>query len=56
MIPSSARDFLMMQFKFKAIESIRTILEKTGIHSRKLAIETIEFPFKLTTQMEDELD
>jgi sugar phosphate isomerase/epimerase len=54
--PEAARALLMRQFQSAAGESIRTILRETGIPSRKLAIETIEFPLNLTLELADDLD
>ncbi len=56
MEPESVRGVVMRQFQSNARESIREILHKTGIPSRLLAIETIEFPFELTVEMAEELD
>jgi sugar phosphate isomerase/epimerase len=50
------RSFLLRQFQNNARESLITILNDTGIPSRKLAIETIEFPFDLTLELADDLD
>ena len=55
-IPEVARAVLMRQFQNGARESIQTILHETGIPSRQLAIETIEFPFELTLELAEELD
>jgi sugar phosphate isomerase/epimerase len=54
--PEAARALLMRQFQGAARESIRAILRETGIPSRKIAIETIEFPLNLTLELADELD
>lgn len=54
--PEAARALLLRQFQSGALESIRSILTATGIPSRKLAIETIEFPFELTLEMAEALD
>jgi sugar phosphate isomerase/epimerase len=54
--PDLARDYLMRQFQSGAYQSIKTILEETGIPSRQLAVETIEFPFELTLELAEELD
>lgn len=54
--PEAARGLLMRQFQNSAQESIRAILQATGISSRKLAIETIEFPFDLTLELAESLD
>ena len=55
-IPEIARTFLMRQFYIGAVESIKEILGQTGLPSRKLAVETIEFPFELTLELVQELD
>ncbi len=55
-ISELARSLIMRQFQSGARESIRTILEQTGLPSRKLAIETVEFPLDLTLELADELD
>ncbi len=55
-LPDLAKRFLLQQFQGQARESIRTILAETGIPSRQLAIETIEFPLDLTLELADELD
>jgi sugar phosphate isomerase/epimerase len=55
-LPELARELLLNQFQNGARESIRKILAETGIESRRLAIETIEFPFDLTLALAEELD
>lgn len=55
-ISELARSLLMRQFQAGARASIKTILEQTGIPSRRLAIETIEFPLDLTCELAEELD
>jgi len=55
-ISELARSLIMRQFQSSARESIRAILERTGMPSRKLAIETVEFPLDLTLELADELD
>lgn len=55
-ISETARGILLRQFQNGARESIRSILEQTGLPSRRLAIETIEFPLDLTLELADELD
>jgi sugar phosphate isomerase/epimerase len=55
-LPEFARGFLLRQFQGHAAASIRTILAETGLPSRQLAIETIEFPLDLTIELADELD
>jgi sugar phosphate isomerase/epimerase len=55
-IPEGPRALLLRQFQSAARESLRAILRQTGIPSRKLAIETIEFPLDLTLELAEELD
>lgn len=55
-LPEVARAVLMRQFQNGARQSILAILQQTGIPSRKLAVETIEFPFDLTLELAEELD
>ena len=51
-----ARAMILPLFQANAKQSIRQILQETGIPNRLLAIETIEFPFDLTVQIAEELD
>lgn len=55
-LPSEAKGLIIRQFQQMAVQSLKTILAETGIPSRKLAIETIEFPFDLTYEMAEGLD
>lgn len=55
-LPELARALILRQFQNAAHESIQTILRETGVPSRKLAIETIEFPFDLTLELADALN
>jgi sugar phosphate isomerase/epimerase len=55
-LPEAARTMILRQFQARAMDSLRAILVETGIPSRKLAIETIEFPFEMTLEMADALD
>jgi sugar phosphate isomerase/epimerase len=55
-ISEVARSLILRQFQDGARESIRTILAETGLPSRRLAIETIEFPLDLTLAMAEEFD
>lgn len=55
-IPETAKSLVLKQFQGNAISSIKMILEETGLSSRKLAIETIEFPLDLTLEIADLLD
>lgn len=55
-LPDLARSLILKQLQNGARESLKTILAETGIRTRQLAIETIEFPFDLTLELADELD
>ena len=55
-LPPLAKDLVLRQFQGGAISSIKLILDETGLPSRKLAIETIEFPIDLTLEMAELLD
>jgi sugar phosphate isomerase/epimerase len=55
-LPDLAKTFILRQFQQNARQSILTILRETGIPSRHLAIETVEFPFDLTLELAEEMD
>ena len=55
-LPDLAKGLILRQFKSNAVKSIQTVLAETGIPSRKLAIETVEFPFDLTLELAEQLD
>ncbi len=55
-LPELARTLLLQQFQSQARSSLKAILAETGIPSRKLAVETVEFPFDLTLQLAERLD
>jgi sugar phosphate isomerase/epimerase len=55
-LPDLAKMLILRQFQSRAEESLTTLLDETGIPSRKLAIETIEFPFDLTLELAENLD
>jgi sugar phosphate isomerase/epimerase len=55
-LPEAARAFILRLFQARARQSIGTVLAETGLPSRKLAIETIEFPFDLTVELAEDLD
>lgn len=55
-LPPMGKAMLLRQFQQGAMASLRTILEETGIPSRSLAIETVEFPLDLTLEMAEALD
>jgi sugar phosphate isomerase/epimerase len=55
-ISEMARMLILQQFQNGARESLKAILAETGIPSRQLAIETIEFPLDLMLELAEELD
>ncbi|MEW5869362.1 MAG: cobamide remodeling phosphodiesterase CbiR [Chloroflexota bacterium] len=55
-LPEAVRALLLGQFQARARQSIQAILQQTGLPSRQLAIETIEFPFDLTLELAEALD
>lgn len=55
-ISEMARRLILRQFQNGARESIKSILEQTNLPSRRLAIETIEFPLDLTLELAEEFD
>ena len=55
-ISELARSLILRQFQNGARESIKSIIDQTGLPSRKLAIESIEFPLDLTLELAEEFD
>lgn len=55
-LPDLAHTVILRQFQARARESLSAILAETGIPSRQLAIETVEFPFELTLELAEALD
>jgi sugar phosphate isomerase/epimerase len=55
-LPEIAKNVILAQFQSNARNSIETLLAETGLSSRKLAIETIEFPLERTLAIAEELD
>ncbi len=55
-VPAQARALLMRLFQQQAGRSIAEVLAATGLPSRRLAIETIEFPLELTLELAEKLD
>lgn len=55
-IPELAKSYILRQFQSAAKESLQSLLKETNLPSRKVAIETIEFPFELTLELADDLD
>ena len=55
-LPESGRMLILQLFQNGARESVKTILGETGIPSRQLAVETIEFPFDFLLALANEFD
>ncbi|HSR34956.1 MAG TPA: cobamide remodeling phosphodiesterase CbiR [Anaerolineae bacterium] len=55
-VPEYAKAFLLQQFQGHARESIGTLLAESGLPSRQVAIETVEFPLELTLELAEDLD
>ena len=55
-LPETAHGLLLRMFQANAARSIAAILAATRLPSRRLAIETIEFPFDLTLELANSLD
>ena len=55
-LPEPLQSVVLGVFLDNARQSIETILDETGIAPRRLAVETIEFPFELTLDLAEELD
>ncbi len=55
-LPDLAHNLILKQFQIQALASLKIILSETGLPSRRLAVETVEFPFNLTFEMANSLD
>lgn len=55
-LPEMGRMAILKQFQANAGASIQAILAETGLSSRRLALETIEFPFDLTYELAERFD
>ncbi|MEW6180504.1 MAG: cobamide remodeling phosphodiesterase CbiR [Chloroflexota bacterium] len=55
-LPPAGKGLILRQFQQNALQSIQEVLGQTGLPPRKLAVETIEFPFDLTLEMAERLD
>lgn len=50
------RALVMRLFQEQARRSVKTLLDHTGLPSRLLAVENVEFPFELTLELAEEFD
>jgi len=55
-LPEAGKALILRQFQANARQSIKALLAETGLPSRKLAVETIEFPFELMMELAEEQD
>lgn len=55
-LPEMAQSVVLRQLQAKAQQSLQEVLAETGIAPRRLAIETVEFPFELTLELAEALD
>ena len=55
-IAPEGRPLLLGFFVEQAAQSLHEIIEETGVPGRKIAIETVEFPFEMTLELAEELD
>lgn len=55
-LPAQAKGLLLRLFQQQAGRSLAAVLAQTGLPSRRLAIETIEFPLELTLELAEQLD
>jgi sugar phosphate isomerase/epimerase len=55
-LPDAVHAALLEQFQMSALDSVKRILAATAIPSRRLAIETIEFPLRRTLALAEMLD
>jgi sugar phosphate isomerase/epimerase len=55
-VPDAGKALLLRQFQAHAAESLHILLAESDLLSRRLAIETIEFPFDLTLELAERFD
>ncbi len=55
-VSKETKRYILMFFQGFAAESLERILEETGIKSKRLAIETVEFPWDLTYELVEAFD
>ncbi len=55
-LPAEGKGLILRLFQSHALQSLKSILEETDLPGRKLAIETIEFPFELMLELAEALD
>jgi sugar phosphate isomerase/epimerase len=55
-LPDTGRALILQMFKAGAEETVKAILGETGIPSRRISIETVEFPHELTMEIAESHD
>jgi sugar phosphate isomerase/epimerase len=55
-LPAGAREALLRPFQAAARRSLAELVAETGLPSRMLAVETVQFPFDLTAELAEDLD
>ncbi len=55
-LPETGRQVILKLFQGRALESLKALVGETGVAPRKLAVETIEFPFEMTMELVETLD
>jgi sugar phosphate isomerase/epimerase len=55
-LPPAGKAMVLRQFQQAAMQSVRAVIEETGLSAHKLAIETVEFPFDLTMEIAEAVD
>ncbi len=55
-LPEGSKTLILRQFQANAMQTVKTLLAETGLPSRKLTIETVEFPFELTLEIAQAMD
>lgn len=55
-LPELGHALILRQFQAQARATIKALLAETGLPSRRLAVETVEFPLDLTLELAEELN
>jgi sugar phosphate isomerase/epimerase len=55
-LPLAAKESVLNLLQSRAVASMELLLERTGLPSRRLAVETVDFPFDLTLEIAHALD
>lgn len=55
-LPIAHKELIAIQFMSQAERTLEEILEKTDVDSKKIALETVEFPWSVTKEVINKLD